>query len=220
MNPGDVHACNPIAGARWSYRMLYIDIPWLRDVQRDLGVKGPGFRPFPTNATRLPRLYAGLNRLYEVLIDERTERLEKHEAALAFLRQTHLELGSAREVVERHRPRGIARAAEFIRDHRKHSLKLEEICRVADVSASYLIRAFKAEYGMTPHAYLLNCRIEFSRERLRKGVPIAAVAVEAGFADQAHLQRTFKRMVAATPGQYRARPARSGQVVRRGVPVR
>ena len=57
---------------------------------------------------------------------------------------------------------------------------------------------------MTPHAYQVNCRIEFSRAQLRKGVPIAAVAAEAGFADQAHLQRTFKRIVAATPGQYRA----------------
>src|ERR1041384_1237621 len=65
MNPGDVHACNPIGDARWSYRMLYIDIPWLLNVQRDLGVKAQGFRPFATNATRSTRLYAGLNRLYE-----------------------------------------------------------------------------------------------------------------------------------------------------------
>jgi AraC-like DNA-binding protein len=86
----------------------------------------------------------------------------------------------------------------------KRPLKLQDISSAADLSVSYLIRAFKDEYGMTPHAYLTNCRVEFSRARLRKGVPIADVAFEAGFADQAHLQRTFKRVVAATPAQYRA----------------
>jgi AraC-like DNA-binding protein len=56
---------------------------------------------------------------------------------------------------------------------------------------------------MTPHAYLINRRIQYSRAQLRRGTPIAEVALDAGFADQAHLQRTFKRLVAATPGQYR-----------------
>jgi AraC-like DNA-binding protein len=104
---------------------------------------------------------------------------------------------------ERHRPRSIARAADFIRDNYKQLLKPKDICSAAGLSVSYLIRAFKDEYGMTPHAYLVNCRIEFARSQLRKGRSIAAVALESGFADQAHLQRAFKRFVAATPGQYR-----------------
>jgi AraC-like DNA-binding protein len=57
---------------------------------------------------------------------------------------------------------------------------------------------------MTPHAYLINRRIQYSRAQLRRGRQIADVALDAGFADQAHLQRTFKRLVAATPGQYRS----------------
>jgi AraC-like DNA-binding protein len=104
----------------------------------------------------------------------------------------------------RHGHQGLARAAEFMRDNYARSLKLEEICAAADLSPSYLIRAFNRRYGLTPHAYLINCRIEFSRSQLRRGRPIAEVALAAGFADQAHLQRSFKRLVAATPGQYRA----------------
>ncbi|MDI7066180.1 helix-turn-helix domain-containing protein, partial [Klebsiella pneumoniae] len=52
--------------------------------------------------------------------------------------------------------------------------------------------------------YLINRRIQYSRAQLRRGYPIADVALDAGFADQAHLQRTFRRLVAATPGQYRS----------------
>jgi AraC-like DNA-binding protein len=68
-----------------------------------------------------------------------------------------------------------------------------------------LIRAFKQEHGLTPHAYQLNCRIEFCRSQLRAGHSIAEVALAAGFSDQAHFQRSFKKFVAATPGQYQAR---------------
>jgi AraC-like DNA-binding protein len=66
-----------------------------------------------------------------------------------------------------------------------------------------LIRAFKQHYGMTPHGYLINRRIQFARNQLRQGHLIADVALEAGFADQAHFQRAFKQYLAATPGHYR-----------------
>lgn len=203
MNPGDVHACNPVGDERWSYRMLHVDVAWLAAIQQDVGITRDHFLPFLTAATTQQALYTGLNRLYEVLIDEEVEVLEKHEAALTFMTAAQLSLVSRQEP-EPCTPRAVARAAAFIRENFKRPLSLGEICSVADLSPSYLVRAFKREYAMTPHAYIVNRRIEFSRAQLRKGLPIAAVACEAGFADQAHLQRTFKRIVAATPAQYRA----------------
>ncbi|HET9448862.1 MAG TPA: AraC family ligand binding domain-containing protein, partial [Steroidobacteraceae bacterium] len=68
MNPGDVHACNPIGDERWSYRMFHIESDWLAAIQQDVGSTRAGFLPFLTAATTEPRLYAGLNRLYDVLI--------------------------------------------------------------------------------------------------------------------------------------------------------
>jgi AraC-like DNA-binding protein len=203
MNPGDVHACNPIGDERWSYRMLHIESAWLAAIQQDVGIARDGFLPFLTTATTNARLYAGVKRLYEVLIDSAAGALEKHEAVLTFMTATQLSLVSRQEP-EPCTSRGVARAADFIRENFKRPLSLREICSQADLSPSSLIRAFKREYATTPHAYLVNCRIEFSRAQLRKGLAIAAVAHEAGFADQAHLQRTFKRIVAATPAQYRA----------------
>ena len=78
-----------------------------------------------------------------------------------------------------------------------------ELVEASGLSASHLVRAFKARYGLPPHAWLLNHRIQRSRAALRDGRPIAEVAQAFGFADQAHLQRAFKRLVAATPGEYR-----------------
>jgi len=203
INTGVVHACNPDDDQPWSYRMPYVDVEWLSNLQRELGVsQGAGFCPFSTTLTTQVDLYDGLNRLHAALIDEYLDALQKHSAAIDFF------AGVCRTLSAAQSPTGgdnlkLARAAQYIRDNCVHALRLEEICAAADLSASYLIRAFKNRYGMTPHAYLVNCRIEYSRSQLKRGRAIADVAAEAGFADQAHLQRTFRKFVAATPGQYR-----------------
>ena len=204
MNPGDVHACNPIGADPWCYRMLYIDVAWLSAIQDDLGASRRScFVPFSATASRQPGLFGGLNRLFEILIDPQAEHLRKHSAAVIFMMAVRQTLASGTVLTHR-RPPSLARAAEFIRKNCARSLKLEEICAEVDLTASHLIRSFKDVYGLTPHAYQINCRIEFCRSQLRRGWPIADVALAAGFSDQAHLQRIFKRVVAATPGQYRA----------------
>lgn len=203
MNPGDAHACNPDHGGPWSYRMLYFEVAWLTGLQQDLGCSWRDrFRPFLATATTQPGLYAGLRRLHDVLTDRQADSLEKHSAAVAFMTTVQQALSPVPDLPS-HGHRGLARAAEFIRDNYARSIRLEEICSAAELSPSYLIRAFNDKYGLTPHAYVTNCRIEFSRSQLRRGRPIAEVALAAGFSDQAHLQRAFKQLVAATPGQYR-----------------
>jgi AraC-like DNA-binding protein len=206
MNPDDVHACNPVADERWSYLMLHVDVAWLTKLQHELGFsENHAFRPFSQTMTADPLLFDGLNRLYAILVDSDADTLRKQSAAMTFFSDVQQKLNSASSKPDcdasHHQ---LTRAAEFIAENCTQALKLEDVCKAADLSASHLIRAFKQRYGMTPHAYLTNRRIQYSREQLRRGRLIADVALDAGFADQAHLQRTFKRLVAATPGQYRS----------------
>lgn len=206
MNPGDVHACNPVRGQPWSYRMLYIDVPWLSRIQDELGIHGSaGFAGFSAVSTVQPELYGGLNRLFDTLVDPRVGHLEKECASVSFVGVLHECLGRKR-LAGRSAVPGLVRAAEFIRQHCTRSLKLQDICAAAGLSPSHLVRAFRGHYGLTPHAYQLNCRIELCRSQLRAGHSLADVALEAGFSDQPHFQRTFKRFVAATPGQYKSWP--------------
>ena len=198
MNPGDVHACNPVRGEPWSYKMLYIDVPWLCEIR--------GTSDYSTISTTQPVLYEGLSRLFATLIDPELDSLAKQTASVCFVDLLERCLDKSRATRPTRAPR-LARAAEFIRANCARSLSLEEICRAVSLSASHLIRAFKGAYGLTPHAYQLNCRIEFCRSQLRAGRPLAEVALAAGFSDQAHFQRTFKKFVAATPGQYQSRLA-------------
>ena len=205
MNPGDVHACNPIANEPRSYQMVYIDTPWLTDLQHQLGFSTEqGYRPFNTPYTRDTVLYEGLLELYGILADEQAEHLQKQSALVSYFTEVQQRLNPSdtpvREVNHK-----LERAADYIREHCTDALRLEDICVAAELSPSYLIRAFKQYYGLTPHAFLVNQRIQFARAQLRQGELIADVALAAGFADQAHFQRTFKQHFAATPGQYRDR---------------
>ncbi|MGE8144525.1 AraC family transcriptional regulator [Pseudomonas frederiksbergensis] len=204
MNPGDVHACNPIDDQPWSYLMLYVETPWLTDLQHQLGFSNDqAFRRFSITHLHDAGLFASLNELYAVLVDDQQDVLRKHSAAVEFFTEVQQRLNPGDQPLREPNFK-LERAADYIRDNCTQLLKLEDICAAAQLSPSYLIRAFKQHYGMTPHAFLLNRRIQFAREQLRSGKLIADVALEAGFADQAHFQRVFKQHLAATPGQYRS----------------
>ncbi|MDI3274573.1 AraC family ligand binding domain-containing protein [Pseudomonas sp. MDT1-16] len=203
MNPGDVHACNPIDDQPWSYLMLYVETPWLTDLQHQLGISQDlAFRRFSITHTHDSDLFAGLKGLYEVLVDAQQDVLRKQSAAVEFFTDLQQRLNPIDQPLREPNFK-LERAADYIRDNCTQMLKLEAICEAAQLSPSYLIRAFKQHYGMTPHAFLVNRRIQFARDQLRSGKLIADVALEAGFADQAHFQRAFKQHLAATPGQYR-----------------
>jgi AraC-like DNA-binding protein len=206
MNPGDVHACNPLTGQPWSYRMFYVDVAWLSELQQQLGFShNQSLRAFSAILSHDPVLYHGLNHLYDLLSDPQADTLHKHCALLDCFSELQQRLEPAPQRRREDNPR-IRLAAEFIHEHCTQPLKLDDICAAAGLSASYLTRAFRRGYGMTPHSYLINSRIQYAQTRLRRGGEIAEVALAAGFADQAHFQRAFKQLLAATPGQYR-RPA-------------
>jgi len=191
MNPGVVHTCNPIDGEPWSYLMLFVDRPWLQ---------AQGFE-LPTQTwSDSPALYQRLLQAFADLFDAGVPDREGRLAALFGSLPDFL--GANARVSDEGHPR-LDAAAAFIRAHRSDPLSLADICTACGLSRAYLIRAFRQHYGLTPHGYLLDQRVQLARAQLRQGRAIAEVAQEAGFADQAHLQRAFKKHLAATPGHYR-----------------
>lgn len=115
----------------------------------------------------------------------------------------------ARDAVAPPRHPAVARARRFLDEHWDRGVALEELAAVARLSRFHLVRAFSREVGLPPHAYQMQVRLSHARAALARGVAISRVAYDAGFADQSHLTRTFKRAFGATPGQFArgARPA-------------
>ncbi len=206
IDPEQVHACNPYGPDAWAYRMVYVDVPWLARLQHSLGHDpNRDFHGFSPKMTARRDLFGKFGSFYRTLVSPAIEPLGKESAAVEFFTALH---GALDRELPDTRPGDdnakLARAADYIAAHCREGVTLDAICAAADLSPSYLIRAFNARYGMTPHAFLIDRRVQYGRTELRRGRPIAEVALDAGFADQAHFQRAFRRIAAATPGQYRS----------------
>ena len=81
-------------------------------------------------------------------------------------------------------------------------VSLEDASRASGVGPFHLIRLFQRHFGLSPHAYLTQVRVAKSRRLLRLGHPVAQVALDVGFADQAHFTKRFKQLTGTTPAFY------------------
>jgi AraC-like DNA-binding protein len=79
-----------------------------------------------------------------------------------------------------------------------------QLAMAAGKSREGFSRRFAERYGMPPHAFRLVSRLNRAREMLRAGEAIASAAAEAGFADQSHLGRCFRRAFGVSPARYRS----------------
>jgi len=79
---------------------------------------------------------------------------------------------------------------------------LSDLSEEAGMSPEHFCRRFKAQFGLSPFQHLIAARVERSRDLLRTGQSIAAAAIAAGFADQSHMTRWFRRVYGVTPGRF------------------
>ena len=92
---------------------------------------------------------------------------------------------------------------DYIDAYIDRDLSLKELATSVQMSPHYFSRLFKQNTGITPHQYVIRCRIDRAKVLLKQGkLSIAEIAKEVGFVDQSHLHRHFKRLVGITPKKY------------------
>lgn len=106
-------------------------------------------------------------------------------------------------------PRAVAhpaarRAKECIWSRAEESLSLTELATEVGLSRFELTRQFKHAFGMPPHAWQLQVRVERSKALLKEGVSAGETALRLGFADQAHFSRVFRKATGYTPARFGA----------------
>jgi len=89
-----------------------------------------------------------------------------------------------------------------LRERWNRNVDLVELSAAAGLSRFELVRRFREQIGLPPHAFQLDVRIAEARRLLSFGWAPVEVAFRCGFADQPHLTRVFKRAVGVTPGEY------------------
>lgn len=102
----------------------------------------------------------------------------------------------------------LDRVEAMLRERFHESLALDEIAAASHVSADHLAREFRKRFGCSVGEYVRQLRLEFAcRQLAAGGEPLARIAQAAGFADQSHFTRVFRRAMGATPAAYRAQLA-------------
>jgi len=103
-------------------------------------------------------------------------------------------------------PSWLRKARDIIRQQFSLDLSLEEIAREVRVHPVSLARGFRKHYHCTAGEYVRSVRIGYAcREMIAAKTPLAEIASAAGFSDQSHFTRTFKRLKGMTPAEYRAK---------------
>ena len=96
----------------------------------------------------------------------------------------------------------IDNARAILRERLGQRVRLASLADECGVSAFQLIRIFRRVVGITPHAYLMQLRVNRAQALLTAGSRLSDVAYDCGFSDQSHLTRAFKSAVGVPPGQY------------------
>jgi AraC-like DNA-binding protein len=92
------------------------------------------------------------------------------------------------------------RICEYINSNLDQTISLETLAEMAGLSMHHFARAFKQTVGMPPHCYILQRRIEHAQHMLRTTeLPLSEIALSAGFSDQSHLARQFRRLTGVSP---------------------
>ncbi|MDU8362734.1 AraC family transcriptional regulator [Pseudomonas syringae group sp. J309-1] len=207
LEPGEIHDGDAPSPEGFTYLTLYVDPKWLDRELRSLFEHTPAdcqisFADTQADDTRLATATANA---FQTL----------HGAELRIVRQTALDellsnltrhLRWRTQVSPDPRlPRVAQIARDFLHSHASHDIGLDDLARVTGVDRFRLTRAFKAAFGIAPHAYLIQLRLAKARRLLAGGQSPAETAAALGFADQSHLGRWFQRAYRMTPADYRKR---------------
>jgi AraC-like DNA-binding protein len=211
-NPDDPHDGHAAVDGGFTYRMVHI---WPEFFASLAGTPMPLFRSPVLEDPALARALGGLH----VALTGAASDLERHErltrtARLLVRHATGRFPASdgardswARDSWPRDR-RVAARIRAVIADGSPVAeLTADDLAAAAGCSRYAAYRAFTQAYGLAPSEYQRQIRIRAARRLLSAGVPPTRAAAEAGFADQAHLTRWFRRYYGVTPGAYQAAAA-------------
>jgi len=101
-------------------------------------------------------------------------------------------------------PRAFQRVRDYILAHLEEEITNRDLAEFAGLSAFHFARVFKQSAGVSPHQFVLERRVERVKRLLAEtDLPIAQIAVAAGFADQSHCARRFRELVGITPTRFR-----------------
>jgi AraC-like DNA-binding protein len=192
--PHVVHDGRPATSHGFRKRVLYVETSVLGGELIGPAVDRPAIRD--------RSLRRDVDRLHDALgcVDHTLEA----ETRLAFVAERiRTALGApTAELAADSRDELAERLRAFLDGHLFEPLTMAAAATELGAGPTQLTRAFSATFGIAPHAYVVGRRLDAARDRILGGQPLADVAAEVGFYDQAHLAHRFRRFLGVAPGRF------------------
>lgn len=185
------------------YNMLYIPADTLTNLMLTFGQISQNKARLKSSMFQDDLLSLNLIGLF-YNIQQPLSNLEE-EAILLTMAQSVLRLGGGTPYAKRDLSRKdslLLRAQDYILSNLEQKFSIDDISQAVNISKYHFIRLFNEQYGMTPHQYVINCRINRAKNQLENGDKASDIALDLGFADINHFNRQFRRVFGITPHQY------------------
>ncbi len=203
VHPGEVHSNRAFDQLGCSFRTIFLAPELMENIVTEMQNKSKGLPFFSSTIVfdeNTIRQYVSLHKSLEDV----SSKLE---------RETHLQNFVANLInrfaenpfstpLPRVEQKKILRACDYLIANYSENISLKKLASVAALSSFHFNRVFSEKFGMPPHAFQVQLRVNQAKKLLREGVEITHTACQTGFADQSHLTRHFKRIIGVTPGQY------------------
>jgi len=215
VGPGEVLAWDPSAshsgtavGDRpWSARLMIIDSDAITALTADPDFTATVDLSFPEPVLSDPHLADMFLQLHAAL-ETAITRLERDERLTQWLQAVIARSGATgppRPPLSHRDDRALRLALDYLGDQPERNISLDDLAAAAGIGKFRLLHLFRERTGLPPHSLQLAHRIRRAQHLLEAGHGIAESAVAAGFADQSHLHRHFRRSLGMTPGNYQTR---------------
>jgi AraC family transcriptional regulator len=158
-------------------------------------------------------LLCAVSRIFREKPEDARESLLLHAAALLRLGPSNTIAGTdgydATPAAER-APRGglapwqVRKLTTYVEMHLDSEIVTADLAAFAKLSTFHFCRAFRASFNESPHAYVMRRRVERAQGlMLHSDASLAQISIDCGFADQAHFNKAFRRIVGESPGAWR-----------------
>ncbi len=202
LHPDEVHDGHSGTAAGFGYRELYVEPALIFDAVQVLRGQPCALpfvrRPVVMNRTLVAAITSAFLSTHEPLtLDSLVVHLaaglmESDPCCPPISRPQHLDVAA------------VKRARDFLDAEHRRVVRSAELEAVTGLTRYDLARQFRVVCGTSPYRYLLMRRLAVARKQIAQHDPLVEVALETGFADQAHLTRMFKATYGLTPTQYGA----------------
>ncbi|TCO68800.1 AraC family transcriptional regulator [Marinisporobacter balticus] len=187
------HKCQPIDINNWEFTMIYIDNKFCKEIVGNLTIK---------NSIGVKKLGNDEFNKIKYIADILKSDVSRPDKEVALINIINEIFDTCEIDIQFQSSKKMNWIKKYIEHHFLDMIQLTDIEDTFNVNKFSLIRNFKSKFNTTPNAYQLQLKIDYAKNLIKKGGSIVDIALEAGFYDQPHFTKEFKKAYGITPLKY------------------